>query len=126
MRQGEILQLKWDQIDFKNQLAHLKETKNGRPRSVPLVDEVVEELKRLHENKNPNKALILPAKQLLARSISKNLGKMLLIAPKSLIYAFMTSDTALPLWQLVKELPILSLHSYGTSDFTDASTLYAS
>lgn len=62
MRQGEILQLTWDQIDFKNQLAHLKETKNGRPRSVPLVDEVVEELKRLHEAKNPNKQLVFASK----------------------------------------------------------------
>lgn len=62
MRQGEILQLKWDQIDFKNQLAHLKETKNGRPRSVPLVDEVIEELKRLHEAKNPHKQVIFASK----------------------------------------------------------------
>jgi integrase len=62
MRQGEILQLKWDQIDFKNQLAHLKETKNGRPRSVPLVDEVVEELKRLHAIKNPHKSLVFSSK----------------------------------------------------------------
>ena len=56
------MQLKWDQIDFKNQLAHLKETKNGRPRSVPLVDEVVEELKRLHETKQPNKLVIFASK----------------------------------------------------------------
>lgn len=62
MRQGEILQLKWDQIDFNNQLAHLKETKNGRPRSVPLVNEVIEELKRLHEKKNPRKLLIFASK----------------------------------------------------------------
>jgi len=62
MRQGEILQLKWDQIDFKNQLAHLKETKNGRPRSVPLVDEVIEELKRLHKAKNPHKQVIFASK----------------------------------------------------------------
>jgi integrase len=62
MGQGEILQLKWDQIDFKNQLAHLKETKNGRPRSLPLVDEVIEELKRLHETKNPHKQVIFASK----------------------------------------------------------------
>jgi len=62
MRRGEILQLKWDQIDFKNQLAHLKETKNGRPRSVPLVDEVIAELKRLHEVKNFHKQVIFASK----------------------------------------------------------------
>jgi integrase len=36
MRQGEILNLTWKQIDFDNKLAHLTETKNGSPRSVPL------------------------------------------------------------------------------------------
>ena len=35
-RQGEILNLEWKHIDFENKLAHLKETKNGDPRSIPL------------------------------------------------------------------------------------------
>jgi integrase len=62
MRQGEILKLKWDEIDLENQLAHLRETKNGRPRSVPLVDEIVAELKRLYESRMPNKPLIFASK----------------------------------------------------------------
>jgi len=33
-RQGEILNLEWRHIDFDNKLAYLKETKNGRPRSI--------------------------------------------------------------------------------------------
>jgi integrase len=67
MRQGEVLQLKWEQIDFKNQLAHIRETKNGRPRSVPLVDEVVAELKRLHEGKHPHKTLVFASKTVFGK-----------------------------------------------------------
>jgi integrase len=46
-RQGEILNLEWRHVDFNNRLAYLKETKNGRPRSVALADSVIEELKEL-------------------------------------------------------------------------------
>ena len=37
MRQGEILGLTWDCIDFDRQFITLKETKNGRSRNVALV-----------------------------------------------------------------------------------------
>jgi len=36
MRQGEILNLQWDAIDFKRQTAFLSDTKNGESREVPL------------------------------------------------------------------------------------------
>ena len=62
MRQGEILGLTWNQIDFDNKLAHLKETKNGTPRSVPLVAAVVEELIGLYQNRNPTKNLVFASK----------------------------------------------------------------
>lgn len=62
MRQGEILGLTWNQIDFDNKLAHLKETKNGTPRSVPLVVPVVEELVHLYQSRNPAKNLVFASK----------------------------------------------------------------
>jgi integrase len=62
MRQGEILGLTWNQIDFENQMAHLKETKNGTPRSVHLIDAVVQELKVLFENRNPAKSFVFASK----------------------------------------------------------------
>lgn len=62
MRQGEILGLTWGQIDFDNKLAHLKETKNGTPRSVPLMEVVIHELKILFQSRNPAKALIFASK----------------------------------------------------------------
>lgn len=36
MRQGEILQLRWEHINLKTGIAHLPETKNGSKRDVPL------------------------------------------------------------------------------------------
>lgn len=36
MRQGEILNLRWEHINLKTRIAHLPETKNGTKRDVPL------------------------------------------------------------------------------------------
>lgn len=36
MRQGEILNLKWENLNLKSRIAHLPETKNGSKRDVPL------------------------------------------------------------------------------------------
>src|SRR3546814_16039884 len=36
MRQGEILGLRWEHINFKTRVAHLPETKNGTKRDIPL------------------------------------------------------------------------------------------
>lgn len=61
-RQGEILKLEWKHIDFENKLAFLKETKNGRPRSISLSDPVIEELKRLYEKREPLKPLVFASR----------------------------------------------------------------
>lgn len=44
MRRGELLQLKWADINFQNQIATLWETKNGDRRVVPLSSKAVETL----------------------------------------------------------------------------------
>lgn len=36
MRQGEILNMRWEHINLKTRIAHLQETKNGTKRDVPL------------------------------------------------------------------------------------------
>lgn len=61
-RQGEILKLHWQHIDFDNRIAHLKETKNGRSRSIYLTDPVIEELRKIHQNRDPNKHLVFASK----------------------------------------------------------------
>lgn len=62
MRQGEILGLTWNQVDLDNKIAHLKETRNGSPRSVSLMDAVVEELRTIFQNRNAAKAFIFASK----------------------------------------------------------------
>jgi integrase len=66
-RQGEILNLEWNHIDFENKLAYLKETKNGRPRSISLSDPVIAELRRLHQLRNPLKSLVFASKTAFGR-----------------------------------------------------------
>lgn len=51
MRRSEIASLEWENIDLKNRVAHLPETKNGTARDVPLSPKALSLLKSL-ERKN--------------------------------------------------------------------------
>ena len=46
-RRSETLSLTWDNIDLVNGTAFIPETKNGRPRTIPLRDRVIDFLKQL-------------------------------------------------------------------------------
>lgn len=61
-RQGEILNLEWRHVDFDNKIAYIKESKNGRPRSIALCDPVIEELRQLHQLRNPLKPFVFASK----------------------------------------------------------------
>jgi integrase len=41
MRAGEICALRWSDLDLESRVAHLRETKNGTPRQVPLSSEAI-------------------------------------------------------------------------------------
>lgn len=43
-RKGELLNLKWSDVDLKNRTARLGKTKNGKPRQLPLTQPIIEEL----------------------------------------------------------------------------------
>jgi integrase len=47
MRKGELLGLKWDQIDFDQGIITLHETKNGERRDIPMDETVKTTLKGL-------------------------------------------------------------------------------
>ena len=47
MRRGELLSLTWENVDLKRQTAHLPDTKNGDPRTVPLSTRAVAILQEL-------------------------------------------------------------------------------
>jgi integrase len=66
-RQGELLGLEWRHVDFENKLAYLKETKNGRPGSISLSDQVIEELKALYQKRNLTKPLVFASKTAFGR-----------------------------------------------------------
>jgi integrase len=52
MRRSEMINLLWSDIDFKEQTAHLKETKNGTSRTVPLSRKALELLKEIRGGAN--------------------------------------------------------------------------
>lgn len=47
MRRGEQYGLTWDEIDFKSKQIHVKESKNGTERYIPMLPEVVQSFKTL-------------------------------------------------------------------------------
>ena len=47
MRQGELLKLMWQDINFSDRTAHLRDTKNGESRTIPLSSSAIELLSRL-------------------------------------------------------------------------------
>lgn len=57
MRKGEILSLRWADIDFEARYAHLDITKNGDERDVPL-SKVALSLLRIPNNRNPSSPVI--------------------------------------------------------------------
>ena len=61
-RRGEILGLEWRNVDFENRLAHLKQTKNGRPRSVALADPLIVQMKALYAVRDSLKPLVFASK----------------------------------------------------------------
>jgi len=48
-RKGELLSLKWSDIDFKDRVASVRQTKTDKPRLLPLTGHVVQELMRFRE-----------------------------------------------------------------------------
>lgn len=61
-RQGDILNLEWQDISWERKQAYFRQTKNGRPRSVALVDPVIDELKKIYTNRQANKSLVFASR----------------------------------------------------------------
>ena len=53
MRLGEQLRMKRSQVDFLRSIVTARKTKNGRPRDIPMNDEVRETLVELCKDKRP-------------------------------------------------------------------------
>ena len=79
MRRGEILSLRWCDVDLEQRLLTLRETKTGRPRTLPLTGRAAAML-RAQEGRHPEKvfpdsanALRLAWQRLIKRSKIKGL-----------------------------------------------------
>ena len=62
MRQGEILNLNWQDIDFEKSRCILHDTKNGERRAVPIVGTALKELKAWSKVRKINTDLVFPGK----------------------------------------------------------------
>jgi len=51
-RRGELLNLRWNDIDFERQTAYVQTTKNGQPKVLPLTNDVVKELTKFRQQDN--------------------------------------------------------------------------
>ena len=49
-RRGELLNLRWSNIDFKKQVAYVQNTKNGEAKVLPLTTDVINELQVFNQN----------------------------------------------------------------------------
>jgi integrase len=47
MRRGEILALRWEQVNWKQRTAYIADSKTGVPRTIPLLDDAIAVLQRL-------------------------------------------------------------------------------
>lgn len=62
MRQGEILNLKWSDLDLTRQTALIEEPKNGQRRAVFLIEPIVESLRILKANSDGKSEYLFPGK----------------------------------------------------------------
>ncbi len=64
MRQGEIMNLRWSDIDLKQARIILHDTKNGERRVVPLYGHSLDQLKQLSKVRNLKTDLLFPGKKI--------------------------------------------------------------
>lgn len=77
-RKGELLNLEWKHVDLDNNLAYIKETKNGHPRSIALCEPVVEELQQLFAARDSRKSLVFASRTAFGRIDIKKAWKVAL------------------------------------------------
>lgn len=51
MRRGEILNLTWNDVDLKNGIIYIRDSKSGKPREIPMIPQLIEVFKGLRRCK---------------------------------------------------------------------------
>lgn len=60
MRRGEIVRMRWEDIDWEVGTLHIPVTKNGHPRTIPLTGRALEVLRELHDTERPDDTAVFP------------------------------------------------------------------
>ena len=71
MRMSEQLQMKRHQVDFLRNIVTARDTKNGRPRDIPMNDDVRQALANLCKDKRPDDYVFISEINRLLRSRSE-------------------------------------------------------
>lgn len=69
MRRGEILSLRWENINFQEKIIHLPNSKNGEPRNIAMTEAVFEALSKLENQNNERNGLVFPSPNNLQKPI---------------------------------------------------------
>lgn len=77
MRKGEIINLKWSNIDFDNKFIELLQTKSGKARKIPISDKLMSELLKLKQNKISEYVFTNPFTKTKYVSIHKGFAEVL-------------------------------------------------
>ncbi len=75
MRRGEIMNLRWPDVDLQRGQIMLRETKNGTPRAVPLAGHAQSELARLAAVRRIDTTLVFPGELTPAKGLGVNTVK---------------------------------------------------
>ncbi len=81
IRNSELIRIESENVDFQNYTIYLKHTKNGEPRYVPIVEQVVDVLKNLITQNNGSKWLF-PKKDCITSHVSVEASRSLLARTK--------------------------------------------
>ncbi len=73
MRRGEILKLRWDEIDYESRTLHIPVTKNGHARTIPLSGEALAVLDEIQGMKDMDDTLAFPLSDNAAKLVWQRL-----------------------------------------------------
>lgn len=59
-RRGEIVNMRWEDIDWEVGTLHIPVTKNGHPRTIPLTSKALEVLRQLHDTEKSDDTAVVP------------------------------------------------------------------
>jgi len=63
LRVAELVDLRWDQVDFKTAILHVRRVKAGTPSSHPILGDELRALRRLHREQEPKSPFVFTSER---------------------------------------------------------------